>query len=571
MAHQQIQTSTLTERLMLRTDKTNYASFKIHIEEYIAGKGISGYLDASIQQPPIVTVSAGAPIPAPTPVYSTTPSRDEWNYRNGVAKSIIITNIVDPIAIGLQRDGTAAEVWVRLEKICLPKSDAALSLAEEQFNNAKFTGTSRVELDEHIADLHAKAARLRSLGKIVPDKDLKNTISRSLPKTPEWFGVSGSLYAALSSEDVIALIQAHAIHIGLPEEPALGPAVNANAYAASGGAARRKEGQFPANFGRREQPQPQANQVIYPSTIHRVLAAQSDTIENGEIIVNFMDETEAEDVMPALEYIDSEEYVDGGRDREMEGKLGFVAVVENIPRELKKMDRELGFAAMKEDDMGTVSPEPVPLALVMVDLLAPMPGSANPFMLVMQDGPASKSYALLDDTRETTMIQAFDDYRRRIESNLNCRIRKIYADAPPRPIKTTVPKTSSTLMAKRQRSGPDAEFAWKLTRVSTVDGITNRIDICVRRDSRFCSRVRLRNLSRRGLVPMRSIILYGVKIQVLTISQEFVVTLVRLSRAHLIRDNFAVALSESDKFEEELSEDDARRMRQLKERLISDE
>ncbi|KAF9018357.1 cytochrome P450 [Hymenopellis radicata] len=44
----------------------------------------------------------------------------------------------------------------------------------------------------------------------------------------------------------------------------------------------------------------------------------------------------------------------------------------------------------------------------------------------------------------------------------------------------------------------------------------------------------------------------------------------RRDRAHLIRDNFAVALSESDKFEEELSEDDARRMRQLKERLIND-
>ncbi|KAF9006788.1 hypothetical protein BDZ89DRAFT_1048690 [Hymenopellis radicata] len=337
MAYQQIQTSTLTERLMLRTDKTNYASFKIHIEEYIAGKGITGYLDASIPQPPIITVSVGALTPAQMPVYSTTPSRDEWNYRNGVAKSIIITNIVDPIAIGLKRDGTAAEVWERLEKICLPKSDAALSLAEEQFNNTKFTGTSRNELDEHIANVHAKAARLQSLGKVVPDKDLKNTIARSLPKTPEWFGISGSLYAALSSEDVIALIQAHAIHIGLSEEPTLGLGINANTYAATGGGGARrsctnpnckardrsghwiadcywpgggKEGQFPANFGRREQ-QPQANQVVYPSVSHHVLAARSDTIENGEIVVRFIDEMEVEEVMPPLEYIGREaEYVD---------------------------------------------------------------------------------------------------------------------------------------------------------------------------------------------------------------------------------------------------------------------
>ncbi|KAF9038990.1 hypothetical protein BDZ89DRAFT_1035486 [Hymenopellis radicata] len=436
MAHQQILTSTLTERLMLRTDKTNYASFKIHVEEYIAGKG---YLDASISQPPIVPVTTGSPAPTPTPVYSTTPSRDEWNYRNGVAKSIIITNIIDPIAIGLKRDGTAAEVWERLEKICLPKSDAALSLAEEQLNETKFTGTSRVELDEHIANVHAKAARLQSLGKVLPDKDLKNTIARSLPKTPEWFGISGSLYAALSSEDVIALIQAHAIHIGLPEEPTLGRGVNANAYtAASGGGAgaRRsctnpnckardrsghwiadcywpgggKEGQFPPNFGRREQPQPgpQANQVIYPSVSqanqslydypsisHRALAAQSNTIEDGQITVRFVDEAQVDEIMPPLEDID-------------------VGVESACGREGREMEEKL---------------DPPSFGLVMVDLLAPLPGSANPFMLVMQDGSASKSYALLDDTRESMMIQAFDDYRRQVErSSMGHRISEVYAD-----------------------------------------------------------------------------------------------------------------------------------------------
>ncbi|KAJ7135596.1 hypothetical protein C8R44DRAFT_609161, partial [Mycena epipterygia] len=95
----------------LQPDKSNFPTFEVFIEEHGSGKGLRGYLDGSITKPPLVTLSPGDTPPASTPVYSTAPLREEWTYRDGVMKSIIVTNIVDPIGLGVNRDGTAKECW----------------------------------------------------------------------------------------------------------------------------------------------------------------------------------------------------------------------------------------------------------------------------------------------------------------------------------------------------------------------------------------------------------------------------------------------------------------------------
>ncbi|KAJ7362781.1 hypothetical protein DFH08DRAFT_683177, partial [Mycena albidolilacea] len=96
----------------LQANKANYPTFKVLIEEHAASKGLSGYLDGSITKPGIITVPPGtASTDVPTPVFSTTPSRDEWTYRDSVLKSLIVTNVTDPIGLGLKRDGTAKECW----------------------------------------------------------------------------------------------------------------------------------------------------------------------------------------------------------------------------------------------------------------------------------------------------------------------------------------------------------------------------------------------------------------------------------------------------------------------------
>ncbi|KAJ7354130.1 hypothetical protein DFH08DRAFT_691964, partial [Mycena albidolilacea] len=95
----------------LQANKHNYPTFKVLIEEHAASKGLSGYLDGSISKPAIVIVPTGTAPADPTPIFSTTPSRDEFIYRDGVLRSLIVTNIIDPIGLGVKRYGTAKECW----------------------------------------------------------------------------------------------------------------------------------------------------------------------------------------------------------------------------------------------------------------------------------------------------------------------------------------------------------------------------------------------------------------------------------------------------------------------------
>ncbi|KAF8994940.1 hypothetical protein BDZ89DRAFT_972006, partial [Hymenopellis radicata] len=98
---------------MLKNDKSNWASFKIRIEQSATRTGVKGYLDGTITRPPIVLLSLGQTEPQ-TPFYSKAPSRDEWDFRDGCATALVVQNIIDPVAIGLNVTGTSAEIWARL-------------------------------------------------------------------------------------------------------------------------------------------------------------------------------------------------------------------------------------------------------------------------------------------------------------------------------------------------------------------------------------------------------------------------------------------------------------------------
>ena len=51
--------------------------------QLLGSKGLSGYVDGRIPLPS--QLETGAPILAPTPIYSTDPSIDEWHFRDQLA------------------------------------------------------------------------------------------------------------------------------------------------------------------------------------------------------------------------------------------------------------------------------------------------------------------------------------------------------------------------------------------------------------------------------------------------------------------------------------------------------
>ncbi|KAK0467414.1 hypothetical protein IW261DRAFT_1680454 [Armillaria novae-zelandiae] len=80
----------------------NLTSWRIKVTEIISGKGLWGYVDRSIPCPPTVQAMTGtAPTTTPlppdaTPLYSSTPSYDEWKFRDSHVHSHIILNIDEP-------------------------------------------------------------------------------------------------------------------------------------------------------------------------------------------------------------------------------------------------------------------------------------------------------------------------------------------------------------------------------------------------------------------------------------------------------------------------------------------
>ena len=89
--------------------------FKIMITLAAEVQGAEGYLLGTIPDPAASTVTPSAAaattqVPGETPWYSTQPTAEEWRVRNAWTKGLILFNTRDPIGLGVNMDGTAAEM-----------------------------------------------------------------------------------------------------------------------------------------------------------------------------------------------------------------------------------------------------------------------------------------------------------------------------------------------------------------------------------------------------------------------------------------------------------------------------
>ena len=112
----------------------NLLQWNMIMTQLLGSKGLLGYTDGSIPRPTPTqptqpttkqtTTGEGAekssssPTPtittvtaAPTPVYSTTPSYDEWIFRDQLARGHIALNVKDMSSLGVKTTGTAKEAW----------------------------------------------------------------------------------------------------------------------------------------------------------------------------------------------------------------------------------------------------------------------------------------------------------------------------------------------------------------------------------------------------------------------------------------------------------------------------
>jgi len=127
--------------------------------QLLGSKGLSGYVDGRIPLP--TQLGTGAPIPAPTPIYSTDPSIDEWHFRDQLARGHITLNCSDVAALGVKTTGTAKEAWDSIQTEWGRSTDMCRSYAQEALNKTLYAeGTS---IQDHIKLLRTRKAAVDNL------------------------------------------------------------------------------------------------------------------------------------------------------------------------------------------------------------------------------------------------------------------------------------------------------------------------------------------------------------------------------------------------------------------------
>ena len=120
--------------------------------QLLGSKGLMGYIDEKIEKPgpesiplPSDTVNIQ---PINTPIYSRTPTLDEWDFHDQLAKGHIILNCTDVAGLGVNIIGTAKEAWDSIHQEWGRSTDMRRSHAQEALNRTVYTeGT---DIQEHI-------------------------------------------------------------------------------------------------------------------------------------------------------------------------------------------------------------------------------------------------------------------------------------------------------------------------------------------------------------------------------------------------------------------------------------
>lgn len=187
----------------------NLLQWKTNITQLLGSKGLLGYIDGKIKKP----TSPTDPKVTGTPIYSTTPTLDEWVFRDQVARGHITLNCVDVASLGVKTSGTAKEAWDSILTEWGKSTDMRRSHAQEALNRTEYAeGT---DIQDHIKLLRTRKAALDNLStEPMSNEAWRGILIRSIPPTAKWLPVIPSLYALSASVDIISTLFAHGMILG---------------------------------------------------------------------------------------------------------------------------------------------------------------------------------------------------------------------------------------------------------------------------------------------------------------------------------------------------------------------
>ena len=119
----------------------NLLQWNTNMIQLLASKGLSGYISGKILKPGPETIPLPPEIPTTqvtkqiaTPIYSSSPTLDEWIFWDQLARGHIMLNCTDVASLGVITTGTAKEAWDSIQTEWGKSTDMQRSHAQEALN-----------------------------------------------------------------------------------------------------------------------------------------------------------------------------------------------------------------------------------------------------------------------------------------------------------------------------------------------------------------------------------------------------------------------------------------------------
>ena len=214
--------STASSALTLLSDDQkfigeNLLQWKTNITLLLGTKGLLGYINGDIPRPSppakASTSEASSTSPAAvaaTPLYSLTPTYEEWLFRDQLTKGLVALNCSNTISLGVNTSGTAKEAWDSILAEWGTSTDMRRSHAEEALHHTEYTEGSSIQ--DHINLLRDRKAAVDNLStSTLSDEAWRGVLIWSIPPTPKWLPLLPSLYSLPTSANIISTLLAHAM------------------------------------------------------------------------------------------------------------------------------------------------------------------------------------------------------------------------------------------------------------------------------------------------------------------------------------------------------------------------
>jgi hypothetical protein len=185
---------------------------------------VSGYLDGSTPKPsqtpqniPLpaspaatTTVTASATTFTPTtqpesPWELTTPSPAEWKVHDAWAMGLLVYNTIDPVGLGINISGTAADAWKSYVDTYEVASEIAIINANWDLRNTLYNDGD--DFQEFVSRMRTKWLNATALGAPIDDRAFRTIILSALPQS--WVPIVATLYTTQTSREAINQLMTH--------------------------------------------------------------------------------------------------------------------------------------------------------------------------------------------------------------------------------------------------------------------------------------------------------------------------------------------------------------------------